>query len=266
MREMSARAYKWGESMAGHSKWANIKHKKAKADAAKGKIFTRIGRELMVAVRNGGPDPNVNFRLKIVMDKARAANMPNDNIMRAIARASGSQEGANYEEFLYEGYGPAGVAVMLEILTDNRNRTASEIRYLFSRHGGNLGETGCVAWMFDQKGSLVLSLSELTKSVDEIMLEALEAGAEDVKEDEDTIQILTTPADFQTVKEAMEGQGYVFASAEIARIPQNTVEVTDPNDAEKLLKLMDALEDHDDVQNVYSNFDIPDEIMAAFEN
>lgn len=155
---------------------------------------------------------------------------------------------------------------MLEILTDNRNRTASEIRYLFSRHGGNLGETGCVAWMFDQKGSLVLSLSELTKSVDEIMLEALEAGAEDVKEDEDTIQILTTPADFQTVKEAMEGQGYVFASAEIARIPQNTVEVTDPNDAEKLLKLMDALEDHDDVQNVYSNFDIPDEIMAAFEN
>ena len=248
--------------MSGHSKWANIKHKKAKADAAKGRIFTRLGRELMVAVRHGGPDPETNFRLKIIMDKARAANMPNDNIARLIQRASGSQEGANLEEIVYEGYGPGGVAVMLELLTDNRNRTASEIRHLFSRHGGNLGESGCVAWMFSQKGSLVLERAALEKSVDEVMMDALEAGAEDVQEDEDTIEILTEPARFAEVEETLAKKGYQFAEAKIARIPQNTVELG-RGDAERLLKLMEELEEQDDVQEIYANFDIPDEILAS---
>ncbi|NLG86436.1 MAG: YebC/PmpR family DNA-binding transcriptional regulator [Firmicutes bacterium] len=250
--------------MSGHSKWANIKHKKAKADAARGRIFTRLGRELMVAVRHGGPDPETNFRLKMVMDKARAVNMPNDNIMRVIQRASGSQEGANLEEIVYEGYGPGGVAVMLELLTDNRNRTASEIRHLFSRHGGNLGESGCVAWMFSQKGSLVLERATLDKSIDEVMMDALEAGAEDVQEDEDTIEILTEPADFAQVEEALAKKGYQFSEAKIARIPQNTVELS-RDDAARMLKLMEELEEHDDVQEIYANFDIPDEILASLE-
>ncbi|MGI6129992.1 MAG: YebC/PmpR family DNA-binding transcriptional regulator [bacterium] len=250
--------------MAGHSKWSNIKHKKAKADAVKGRIFTRIGRELMVAVRHGGPDPEVNFRLKMAIDRARAANMPNDNIMRAIQRASGSQEGANLEEIVYEGYGPGGVAVMLEILTDNRNRTASEIRHIFSRHGGNLGENGCVAWMFSQRGSLVLERETLDKSIDEVMMDALEVGAEDINEEEDTIEILTDPADFADVEEALAKKGYKFAEAKVARVPQNTVELG-RDAAESVLKLMDELEEQDDVQEVYANFDIPDDVLASLE-
>lgn len=230
----------------------------------RGRIFTRIGRELMVAVRQGGPDPNANLRLKMVIEKARAANMPNDNIMRAIARAAGSQEGANYEELVYEGYGPGGVAVMLEILTDNRNRTASEIRHIFSRHGGNLGETGCVAWMFSQKGSLVLDRGNLKKTVDEVMLDALEAGAEDVKEDEDTLQILTDPADFPAVQETLSKQGYTFTEAQIVRLPQTTVELRG-KEAEQMLKLVEELEEHDDVQEVYTNFDIPDDVLASLQ-
>ncbi|MDK2856482.1 MAG: hypothetical protein PWQ41_1479 [Bacillota bacterium] len=249
--------------MSGHSKWANIKHKKAKADAEKGRIFTRLGRELMVAVRQGGPDPNSNLRLKMAIEKARSFNMPNENIMRVIAKASGAQDAANYEELVYEGYGPGGVAVMLELLTDNRNRTASEIRHIFARHGGNLGETGCVSWLFNQKGSLVLNRAELTKTVDEVMLDALEAGAEDVKEDEDTLQIITDPADFAKVQEALTKQGYKFAEAEITRIPQTTVELQG-KEAEQMLKLMEALEEHDDVQEVYANFEIPDEVLASF--
>lgn len=253
---------KRGENMSGHSKWANIKHKKAKADAERGRIFTRIGRELMVAVKHGGPDPNSNLRLKMAIEKARSVNMPNDNIMRVIARASGSQDGADYEELVYEGYGPGGVAVMLEILTDNRNRTAAEIRHIFSRHGGNLGETGCVAWMFSQKGSLVLNRADLSKTPDEAILDALEAGAEDVKEDEDSLQIITDPADFGTVRENLANQGYTFSEAEITRIPQTTVELQG-KDAEQMLKLMEELEEQDDVQEVYANFEIPDEVLAS---
>lgn len=250
--------------MAGHSKWSNIKRKKAKTDAVRSRLFTRLGREIMVAVRHGGPDPETNFRLKMAIEKARTANMPNDNITRVIQRASGAQEGANLEELVYEGYGPGGVAVMLELLTDNRNRTASEIRHIFSRHGGNLGENGCVAWMFSQKGSMVLDRARLEKSIDEVMMDALDAGAEDVREDEETIEILTDPADFAEVEENLSSKGYEFAETTIARIPQNTVELG-RDDAERTLKLMEELEEHDDVQEVYANFDIPDNILAELE-
>ena len=250
--------------MAGHSKWSNIKHRKAKADAAKGRVFTRLGREIMVAVRHGGSDPETNFRLKMAIDKARVANMPNDNIMRVIQRASGAQDGANLEELVYEGYGPGGGAVMLELLTDNRNRTASEIRHIFSRHGGNLGEGGCVAWMFTQKGSLILEQDGLEKDIDEVMMDALDAGAEDVQDDEQTIEILTEPAEFVEVEESLAAKGYKFTEAKIARIPQNTVRL-DRNDAERTLKLMEELEEHDDVQEIYANFDIPDDVLAELE-
>ncbi|HHV06713.1 MAG TPA: YebC/PmpR family DNA-binding transcriptional regulator [Firmicutes bacterium] len=251
--------------MAGHSKWSNIKRKKAKTDAVRSRLFTRLGREIMVAVREGGSDPETNFRLNMVIDKARNANMPNDNIIRAIQRGSGTLEGSNLEEVVYEGYGPGGVAVMLELLTDNRNRTASEIRHIFSRHGGNLGEGGCVAWMFSQKGSLLIDRSGLEKSIDEVMMDALDAGAEDVQEDGEMIEILTAPADFADVEEALAKKGYQFDEAQIARIPQNTVKL-DRDDAELTLKLMDELEEHDDVQDVYSNFDIPDDILAELES
>ncbi len=251
--------------MAGHSKWSNIKRKKAKTDAVRSRLFTRLGREIMVAVREGGSDPETNFRLNMVIDKARNANMPNDNIIRAIQRGSGTLEGSNLEEVVYEGYGPGGVAVMLELLTDNRNRTASEIRHIFSRHGGNLGEGGCVAWMFSQKGSLLIDRSGLEKSIDEVMMDALDAGAEDVQEDGEMIEILTEPADFADVEEALAKKGYQFDEAQIARIPQNTVKL-DRDDAELTLKLMDELEEHDDVQDVYSNFDIPDDILAELES
>lgn len=251
--------------MAGHSKWSNIKRKKAKTDAVRSRLFTRLGREIMVAVREGGSDPETNFRLNMVIDKARNANMSNDNIIRAIQRGSGTLEGSNLEEVVYEGYGPGGVAVMLELLTDNRNRTASEIRHIFSRHGGNLGEGGCVAWMFSQKGSLLIDRSGLEKSIDEVMMDALDAGAEDVQEDGEMIEILTEPADFADVEEALAKKGYQFDEAQIARIPQNTVKL-DRDDAELTLKLMDELEEHDDVQDVYSNFDIPDDILAELES
>ncbi|HHZ17192.1 MAG TPA: YebC/PmpR family DNA-binding transcriptional regulator [Peptococcaceae bacterium] len=253
--------------MAGHSKWANIKHKKGKQDALKGQLFTKLGRELMVAVKmGGGSNPEANFRLKIAIQKAKAANMPNDNIQRAIQKAAGDQDANNYEELFYEGYGPGGVAIMLSVLTDNRNRTAGDIRHLFSKYGGNLGETGCVSWMFKERGVLVLEREKLSQSEDDIILLALDNGADDVKTDDpEVIEIYTEPADFQSVKEGLETDGLEFSSAEISMIPDTTVEVTDLEQAKQLMRLMDYLENHDDVQNTYSNFDIPDEIMEQLE-
>lgn len=251
--------------MAGHSKWANIKHRKAKMDAKKGKLFTKLGKELIVAAKIGGGDPEANPRLKMAIQKAKEANMPNDNIMRAIKKGTGDLENVNYEEMVYEGYGPGGVAVLLNIMTDNRNRTAGEIRHLFSKYGGNLGETGCVAWMFEQKGLLVAELEENGMDEESLMLLAIEAGADDVTVEDGTVEIVTAPGDFAKVKEALAEQGIKFTVSEISMIPQTNVTLEDPAVAEQMLKLMDVLEEHDDVQSVYANFDIPEEIMHALE-
>ena len=251
--------------MAGHSKWANIKHRKSKVDERRGKIFTKIGRELMVAVKEAGPDPEANPRLKAAIQKARSANMPNETIMRNIQKAAGGLDAVNYEETVYEGYGPGGVAILLNIMTDNRNRTAGEIRHLFSRHGGNLGETGCVAWMFENKG--VISL-ELTSRIDEdaLILDAIEAGAEDVSIDGDMVEVITGVEDFEHVKNALLQAGYAIKSSELSKTPQNTLEITDLDQARQVLRLMELLEDHDDVQAVYANFEIPEEIMDQLGN
>lgn len=250
--------------MSGHSKWANIKHRKGKQDALKGKVFTKLGKEIIVAAKAGGANPETNFRLKIVVQKAKAANMPNDNIQRAIQRGAGGQDGSNFEELIYEGYGPGGVAVMVNILTDNRNRTAGEIRHIFSKNGGNLGETGCVSWMFKQKGLLSIK-EDLKMSEDDLMMLALESGAEDVRAADEGWELITSPEDFQQVKEALEEKGLEFDNAEIAMIPETTVEVTDPEQARLLLRLMDYLEEHDDVQETYTNFDIADEIIEKIQ-
>ena len=248
--------------MSGHSKWANIKHKKASVDAQKGKIFTKLGREIIVAARLGGADPNANFRLKIAVQKAKSANMPTENIQRAIQRGAVGLDGSNYEEILYEGYGPGGVAVMMEIMTDNRNRTAGEIRHVFSKNGGNLGETGCVSWMFKRQGQLIINREETEEQdEDEVMLLALDAGAEDVRSDDETFQILTDPDNFELVKNNLEQTGFKFDEAGITMIPQTTVAVADQEQAIKLLRLIDLLDDHDDVQEVYANFDIDDSIL-----
>ena len=246
--------------MAGHSKWSNIKHKKERSDAQKGKIFTKLGRELAVAVKQGGSDPSINSRLRDAIAKARSFNMPNDTISRSIKRAAGELDNVNYEEITYEGYGPGGVAVIVEAVTDNRNRTAGEMRYIFDRAGGSLGESGCVAWMFDRKGLLVVE-KDIPLTEDDLMMEALEAGAEDIETLDDVYEIYTDPASFSSVREALEAKGLKFVSAGIEMIPQNTVLVEDIDQAKKLIKLIDAFEDHDDVQNVYANFNIPDEIM-----
>jgi YebC/PmpR family DNA-binding regulatory protein len=238
--------------MAGHSKWANIKHKKARQDANRGKVFTKITREIIVAVRHGGADPEGNMQLRMALNKARAANIPNDNINRAIARAVGSSEGDNLEEITYEGYGPGGVAILLDILTDNRNRTAGEIRYILSRKGGNLGETGCVSWMFKRKG---LILVEEGADEEELMLAALEAGAEDVREAGQGWEIVTAPEDLEKVKDALEGLGLTLAAAELTMLPDSLCE-----GPAQVLDLIDALEEHDDVQNVYTNWDMPEDL------
>ncbi len=247
--------------MAGHSKWANIKHRKSRQDAQKAKLFTKISKEIIVAAKQGGGDPEANPRLKTVIQKARAANIPMDNINRTIQKATGELAGVNYEEIVYEGYGPGGAAVMLDIMTDNRNRTAGEIRHLFSKYGGNLGESGCVAWMFEKKGFIALDKEDLDKDHDEILMTALDAGAEDMKEDEESFEITCAPEDFEAVKAAITEAGLNPSVAEVTMVPQSTVELTG-DDAVKMLKLMEALEEHDDVQNVYANFDIDDEILA----
>lgn len=251
--------------MSGHSKFANIKHKKGRMDAQRGKIFTKIAREILVAAKQGGGDPNTNFSLKIAIQKGKENNMPADNINRTIQKALGAGDAEVYEELYYEGYGPEGVAVMVKILTDSRNRTASEIRYIFSRSGGGLGETGCVAWMFAMQGVLRSTLEELHLDEDEITLLAIDAGAEDVKVEEGDVEILSAPGDFEKVKTALEASGLKFADAEITMVPQNSVEINSKSAAEKVIRLIDALEDNDDVQAVYANFDIDDDILSQLE-
>ena len=247
--------------MAGHSKWANIKRRKARVDAQKGKIFTKVAREIIVAAREGGADIETNFRLRLAVQNARDNNMPNDSIQRAIQRGTGELEGESYDEVNYEGYASGGVAVLLEAFTDNRNRTVAEIRHLFSRYGGNLGESGCVSWMFQRKGLFIVKQENLSISEDDLILIALEAGAEDVLEEDDTYSIITTTELYEEVKEHLQEQGIVLESSEVTMLPQNTVEIEDPDEARRILGLMDALEDNDDVQNVYANFEIPEELM-----
>ncbi len=244
--------------MAGHSKWANIKHKKAREDARRGKIFTKVAREIIVAARLGGGDPDSNPRLRRAIQLAKSVNMPKENIERAIKRGLGELPGETYEEVIYEGYGPGGVAILIEAITDNRNRTVSEIRTIFSRHGGSLGEAGCVAWMFERKGVITV------EGVDEetLMEVAIEAGAEDVKEEEGVFQVITAPEDLEEVRERLESGGISVKEAQLTYIPQSTVRV-EGEKAEKLIKLLDALEKHDDVQHIYSNFDVPEEILAS---
>lgn len=244
--------------MSGHSKWATIKRKKEKTDAAKGKVFTKIVRELAVAVKEGGgPDPNMNPRLRDTIAKAKASNMPNDNIDRAIKKASGELGNINYENITYEGYGVGGVAVIIDVLTDNKNRTAAEVRHALSKNGGSLGTTGCVAWMFDAKGVITV---EADGKVDEeaLMMTALEAGAEDFSAEEGIYEILTDPSDFSQVREALEEAGYRFLSAETDKIPQTTVQLT-PEQQESVFAMLDMLDDNDDVQNVYHNAQLDEE-------
>jgi len=241
------------ESVAGHSKWANIKHKKTKEDAKRGQIFTKLARQITIATKEGGPDPDSNFKLRLAIDAAKSVNMPSDNIERAIQRGIGGLDGDNYEEVIYEGYGPNGVAIMLQALTDNRNRTAGELRHRFSKHGGNLGESGCVAWMFDRKGLLVLEREGWDE--DEVMLQALEAGADDVIVDQDVFEITTDPTVFAQVKQKLEAEGMKFAGAELSWIPKSSVPIT-PEQEASIEKLIDALEELDEVQEVYTNYEV----------
>ncbi len=240
--------------MSGHSKWATIKRKKAKVDAQRGKLFTRLSKEIILAAKAGGGDPDGNMRLKSAIQRAKEANIPNDNIQRAIMKGTGELGSGNFEEIIYEGYGPGGVAVMLEIMTDNRNRIAGEIRHFFSRYGGNLGETGCVSWMFDKKGLIVID-QETGADEDDLLLAALEVGAEDMKVEEDSFEIYTDPDNFEAVRDALAERGFALSEAELTMIPQTSINLAD-KEAEQMLKLMDALEDLDDVQEVYANFDI----------
>lgn len=243
--------------MSGHSKWANIKHKKGKADAARGKITTKIGREITIAVRMGGSDPVGNTRLKLALAKAKANNIPKDNINRAIAKGAGETDGANYEEITYEGYGPAGIAVMLDVLTDNRNRTAADVRHAFSKHGGNMGETGSVGWMFKRKGIFTID-KENGYDEDEVMMIALEAGAEDIKSMDDCFEIVTEPEDYDAVEKALADNNIEVAMGEVTMVP-DTMTALEGEDAEKMQKLIDMFDDMDDVQEVYTNADLPDE-------
>lgn len=242
--------------MSGHSKWANIKHKKGRMDALRGKLTTKIGREITVAVRIGGADPTGNMRLKLALQKAKENNIPKENIQRAIQKGSGTLDGANYEEITYEGYGPGGVAVTIEVMTDNRNRTAADVRHLFTKYGGNLGESGCVAWMFKKKGLFVIE----KEGVDEetLMLVALEAGAEDFKA-EDQYEIITAPEDFDSVQQALDQNKVTTLVAQVTMVPETTVELNG-DEAVKMVKLIDALEDHDDVQEVYTNVELPEDM------
>ncbi|MFZ6016155.1 MAG: YebC/PmpR family DNA-binding transcriptional regulator [Nitrospirota bacterium] len=247
--------------MSGHSKWAQIKHKKAHVDARKGKVFSKIVKEIAVAARLGGGDPAGNPRLRTAIEKAKEVNMPHDNIKRAIMKGTGELPGVSYEESVYEGYGPGGVAILLEVLTDNRNRTGSEIRHIMTRNGGSLGEAGCVAWMFEKKGYILVEKTKIDE--DTLMTVALETGAEDMRNDpeEDNYEIITAPEDMNKVKTSIEAAGIPVSFAEITMLPKSYVSL-DERTAEQMMRLIDALEDHDDVQNVYVNFDIPDEVIA----
>ena len=246
--------------MSGHSKWSSIKHKKAATDAKRGKIFTKLIKEITVAARMGGGDVDSNPRLRTAILAAKSENMPKDNIERAIKKGTGELEGVSYEESIYEGYGPGGTAVLIESLSDNKNRTVADIRYIFSKSGGNMGENGCVAWMFDKKGYIAVE----NKSVDEdaLMEAALDAGAEDIREDNGNFEVITAPEDFEAVKTAIDKASIPYMVAEVTMLPQSTT-FLDGKEAEQMVRLMEALEDCDDVQKVYTNADIPDEIVNA---
>ncbi|MBI2903601.1 MAG: YebC/PmpR family DNA-binding transcriptional regulator [Candidatus Methylomirabilis oxyfera] len=246
--------------MSGHSKWAGIKHKKAKVDAQRGRAFTKVIREITVAARVGGGDPAGNPRLRLAIDKAKAVNMPQDNIQRAIQKGTGELPGVSYEEYVYEGYGPGGIAVLLEVVTDNKNRTAPEIRKIFAKHGGNLGESGCVAWMFGKRGLIQVEAAKIDE--DRLFGVALEAGAEDVRRSENLFEVITSPKDLERIKAVLEREKIEMATGEVTMLPQSTVKL-DGKQAQQMLHLMEEMEEHDDVQNVYANFDIPEEIMAA---
>jgi YebC/PmpR family DNA-binding regulatory protein len=247
--------------VSGHSKWAQIKHKKAHVDAKRGKAFTKIVKEISIAARLGGGDPAGNPRLRTAIEKAREVNMPHDNIKRAVMKGTGELPGVSYEETLYEGYGPGGTAILLEVLTDNRNRTSADIRHILAKNGGNLGEAGCVSWMFTKKGYILVEKTRIDE--DTLMSVALEAGAEDMRNvpKEDSYEIITVPEDIGKVKNAIEAAGIIVSLAEITMLPKSYV-ILDENSAEQMMRLVELLEDHEDVQNVYTNFDVPDEVIA----
>ncbi|MBM4128934.1 MAG: YebC/PmpR family DNA-binding transcriptional regulator [Nitrospira sp.] len=247
--------------MSGHSKWAQVKHKKAHVDAKKGKVFSKIVKEITIAARLGGGDTSGNPRLRTAVEKAKDVNMPQENIKRAIMKGTGELPGVAYEESVYEGYGPGGAAILLEVLTDNKNRTSSEIRHIMTKNGGNLGEAGCVSWMFEKKGYILVEKTKIDEDL--LMAVALEAGAEDMKNDpkEDNYEIITAPEDMKKAKSALEAAGIPVVLSEISMLPKNYVAL-DEKSAEQMIRLVELLEDHDDVQNVYSNFDIPDEVIV----
>jgi len=248
--------------VSGHSKWSSIKHKKGAADAKRGKLFSKLSRAIIVAAKEGGPDPSGNLALQNAIEKARSYSMPKDNIDRAIAKGSGAEaDGSQFETVVYEGYGPSGVAVIVEALTDNRNRTASDVRHTFSKNDGNLGTTGAVVWLFERRGVVLVPAEGVDE--DELTLAAAEGGADDVTLDGSSYQVLSAPENLATVREAVESAGFAIDSAELTMLPKTTVEVVDESDAKKVLRLMDQLEDNDDVQDVYANFDIPEQVLEA---
>lgn len=249
--------------MAGHSKWANIQHRKGAQDKKRAKLFTKFGRELTIAAREGGSDPSFNPRLRLAIDKAKAGNMPKDILERAIKKGSGELEGVDYTEMRYEGYGPAGTAFIVDAVTDNKNRAASEVRVAFSRNEGNLGADGAVAWMFNRKGFISVSSEGL--DADEFMMAALEAGAEDILEEDGIFEVYTEYTEFQTVLQNLKAAGFSYIEAEVTMIPENKVEITDLETAKKVMKLYEALDDLDDAQDVYSNFDISDELLEQLD-
>jgi YebC/PmpR family DNA-binding regulatory protein len=246
--------------VSGHSKWATIKHKKGKTDAKRGKLFSKLSRAITVAAREGGADPGMNVSLVHAIEKAKAESMPKDNIERAIQRGGGGAEGEQFESIVYEGYGPAGVAMIVEVLTDNKNRSAAEVRNIFSKHGGSLAQPGAVAWVFERRGSIIVDATRYTE--DDVMTAAIDAGAEDVQQDGDQFEVLTQPADLAAVRDGLAAAGIEFDTAELTMVPKNTVKL-EVNDSRKTMKIMDALEDSDDVQNVYANFDIPEDVLEA---
>lgn len=249
--------------MSGHSKWANIKHRKAAQDSKKGVAFQKLVKNVIAAAKAGGGDPNANFRLKVAIDRARAGNVPVDNIERAIKRGTGDLDGVTYEEILYEGYGPNGVAVMVQAMTDNRNRTAPEMRSLFTKCGGAIGELGCVAWNFDRRGVIEITGDGIDE--DELLMASIDAGADDMASSDGGFEITCDPAMLSSVGESLKNSGYNVESMELAMIPKNTVSVMNKNDAAKLLSMVERFEEHDDVEAVYANFDIPDEILAEID-
>jgi YebC/PmpR family DNA-binding regulatory protein len=248
--------------VSGHSKWSSIKHKKGAADAKRGKLFSKLSRAIIVAAREGGPDPAANLALQNAIEKARSYSMPKDNIERAISKGSGADsEGSSFETVVYEGYGPEGVAVLVEALTDNRNRTASEVRHTFAKHGGNLGATGGVAWQFERRGVVLVSAGGVDE--DELLLVAADAGADDVEQDGSTYQVTSAPEDLRGVREAIEGAGFSVESAELSMVPKTTVAISDEGTAKTVVRLVEGLEDVDDVQDVYANFDIAEALLEA---